>query len=392
MSTSPLRQQTIYDTLRRSAARYPDKLAIRERGRSWNYREFDALCRQVAGGLTARGIGPGDRVAILSRNSSTFAAARYAISAAGAVLVPVNFMLNAAEAAYIIGHSGARLLLAGDSELDKARAAAAHCPRLEQVIRLAIDGAAPAGFEDLENFAALAAGAALAEPPSIDSQGPAQIIYTSGTESAPKGAVLSHAAVLWQYGSILADAEVAGDDVLLHAMPLFHCAQLDCFLGPSLHIGGSNIITDDSSPQHLLQRLADDAISSFFAPPTVWISLLRHPDFDHSDLSALRKAYYGASIMPVAVLKEIQARLPQLRLWNLYGQTEIAPAATVLKPQDQLRKAGSAGRPVLHVETRVVDDSGRDVAVGEIGEVVHRSPQLLTEYFNNPEKTAEAFA
>ena len=124
----------------------------------------------------------------------------------------------------------------------------------------------------------------------------------------------------------------------------------------------------------------------------MWISLLRAPAFDTADLSALRKGYYGASIMPVEVLKEIQARLPQLRLWNLYGQTEIAPTATILKPEDQLRKAGSAGKPVLHVETRLVDDAGNDVEVGAIGEVVHRSPQLLTEYFKNPEKTAEAFA
>lgn len=106
----------------------------------------------------------------------------------------------------------------------------------------------------------------------------------------------------------------------------------------------------------------------------------------------LRKGYYGASIMPVEVLKELIDRFPALRLWNLYGQTEIAPVATVLQPEEQLSKAGSAGRPGLNVETRVVDDDGTDVGVGEIGEVVHRSPQLLDGYFNDPEKTAEAFA
>jgi fatty-acyl-CoA synthase len=95
--------------------------------------------------------------------------------------------------------------------------------------------------------------------------------------------------------------------------------------------------------------------------------------------------------MPVEVLKEMQRRLPQVRLWNFYGQTEIAPLATVLKPQDQIRKAGSAGKPVLNVETRVVDDEMRDVAPGEVGEIVHRSPQLLTGYFDDPEKTEAAF-
>jgi fatty-acyl-CoA synthase len=389
MSQDHLRQQTLYDALRRSAARHPDKLAIRQLDSSWTYREFHALCLRVAGGLQARGIAPGDRVAILSRNSSAFAAVRFAVAAIGAVLVPVNFMLNSEEVAYIVDHSGARLLLAGDSELETARAAAASCPAIEALIRLAM--AEDAG-EGPGSFAELAAAAPPAQLPHIDNRDPAQIIYTSGTESAPKGAVLSHAAVLWQYGSILADAEVAEADVLLHALPLFHCAQLDCFLGPSIQAGGSNVITAEPDPANLLRLLAAEGITSFFAPPTVWIALLRHPDFDRTDLSQLRKGYYGASIMPVEVLRELQARLPRLRLWNLYGQTEIAPVATILKPQDQMRKAGSAGRPVLNVETRVVDEAGRDVATGDIGEVVHRSPQLLTEYFRNPEKTAEAFA
>jgi len=119
--------------------------------------------------------------------------------------------------------------------------------------------------------------------------------------------------------------------------------------------------------------------------------LLRSPLFDRCDLGQLRKGYYGASIMPVAVMRELTERLPQMRLWNFYGQTEIAPLATVLKPEDQLRKPGSAGRPALNVETRVVDDAMRDVKVGEVGEIVHRSPQLLQGYFNDPERTAAAF-
>jgi fatty-acyl-CoA synthase len=123
----------------------------------------------------------------------------------------------------------------------------------------------------------------------------------------------------------------------------------------------------------------------------VWISLLRSPLFDSTDLSSLRKGYYGASIMPVEVLRELSRRLPQVRLWNLYGQTEIAPLATMLGPDDQLRKPGSAGRAVLNVETRVVDDRMNDVAVGEVGEVVHCSPHLMLGYFHDDERTKAAF-
>jgi fatty-acyl-CoA synthase len=118
----------------------------------------------------------------------------------------------------------------------------------------------------------------------------------------------------------------------------------------------------------------------------VWISLLRSPLLATTDLSALRKGYYGASIMPVEVLREL-APAAGRRLWNLYGQTEIAPLATMLGPEDQLRKPGSCGRAVLNVETRVVDDAMRDVAPGVVGEIVHRSPHLMLGYFHDDERT-----
>ena len=219
----------------------------------------------------------------------------------------------------------------------------------------------------------------------------AQIVYTSGTEALPKGAMLTHDSVIQQYVSCIVDGEMSCEDLVLHSLPLYHCAQLDCFLGPGIYLGASNVITGKPVPDNLLPLIQEHKISSFFAPPTVWISLLRSPLFEQCDLSSLRKGYYGASIMPVEVLRELSRRLPAVRLWNFYGQTEIAPLATVLKPEDQLRKPGSAGRPVLNVETRVVDDRMVDVKPGEIGEIVHRSPQLLQGYFNDAERTARAF-
>jgi fatty-acyl-CoA synthase len=204
--------------------------------------------------------------------------------------------------------------------------------------------------------------------------------------------MLSHAAILWQYQSCIIDCEWTADTVAVHAMPLFHCAQLDAMIGPALHVGATNIVTADTSPDNLVALLAGHRANSFFAPPTVWISLLRSPSLDTYDLSQLAKGYYGASIMPVEILAELRSRFPRLRLWNLYGQTEIAPVATILFPEEHAERSGSAGRPTLHVETRIVGEDMRDVAVGEIGEIVHRSPQLLDGYWCDPERTAEAFA
>jgi fatty-acyl-CoA synthase len=388
--TEALRRQTLADLLRRTAARLPDKPAILCGSTAWTWREFDALVSRLAAGLHAEGVAAGDRVAVLARNSHGFAALRFALARLGAVLVPVNFMLNADEAAYILRHAGARLLAVDSGLAALGRDAAARDTRVERLLWLPseqptepVDGAL--------NFDTLAACAAAAPEPDVDRDHLLQIVYTSGTESLPKGAMLTHGAVIDQYVSCIVDGEMAEGDSVLHALPLYHCAQLDVFLGPCVYLGATSLITAAPTPDNLLPLLARHHINSFFAPPTVWIGLLRSPLFDRTDLSALRKGYYGASIMPVAVMRELTERLPQMRLWNFYGQTEIAPLATVLKPEDQLRKPGSAGRPALNVETRVVDDAMRDVAPGEVGEIVHRSPQLLQGYFNDPERTAAAF-
>ncbi|MFN9774150.1 MAG: acyl-CoA synthetase [Burkholderiales bacterium] len=389
-----VRSHTLGDLLRRTAARLPGKPAIRCGATAWTFREFDAVVNRLANGLAAghagAPVGVGDRVAVLSRNSHAFAALRFALARLGAVLVPINFMLNADEVAYILKHSAARLLAVGPDMVKLGQDAAAKGTSVAHTVWLEGEDPAepPAG---MTTFAGLLADDASAPAIELDARMLAQIIYTSGTESLPKGAMLTHEAVCWEYVSCVVEGEIAESDSMLHALPLYHCAQLDVFLGPAVYVGASSVITGKPTPDNILALLASNRINSFFAPPSIWIALLRSPAFATTDLSALRKGYYGASIMPVAVLKEMAERLPQVRLWNFYGQTEIAPLATVLKPEDQLRKAGSAGRAVLNVETRVVDDAMRDVAVGEIGEIVHRSPQLLSGYFNDPERTAAAF-
>ena len=384
------RRQTLADLLRRSAARTPDKLAVVCGETSWSYAEFDRISQRVAAGLAERGVAKGTRVAVLARNSHAFVAMRFALARLGAVLVPINFMLKAEEVAYILRHAGATMLATDSGLASLARAAKALDTAVQDLIWLPAEGASEPQA-DMIGFDRLAACETPPPEPELTGADLAQIVYTSGTESSPKGAMLTHDAVIWQYVSCIVDAGIAADDLTLHALPLYHCAQLDAFFGPSIYIGATNVITAYPTPDNLLPLIERYRISSFFAPPTVWISLLRSPRFDSTDLSSLRKGYYGASIMPVEVLRELAQRLPKVRLWNLYGQTEIAPLATMLGPEDQLRKPGSCGRAVLNVETRVVDDALRDVAVGEVGEIVHRSPHLMVGYFHDDERTKAAF-
>jgi fatty-acyl-CoA synthase len=384
------RRQTLADLLRRSARRHPDKLAIACGETRWSYAEFDAICTRVAGALARYGVGKGERVAVLARNSHAFAALRFALARLGAVLVPINFMLKAEEVAYILRHAGASMLATDSGLATLAREAATLDTRVREFLWLpSEEPSTPApGMLSFDAFAQ-----SDAEPPETDLQSSdlAQIVYTSGTESTPKGAMQTHDGVIAEYVSCLVDAEITHDDLMLHALPLYHCAQLDVFLGPAIYVGATSVITAKPTPDNLLPLIEKFRIGSFFAPPTVWISLLRSPLFDTTDLGSLRKGYYGASIMPVEVMREMSRRLPQVRLWNLYGQTEVAPLATMLGPDDQLRKPGSAGRAVLNVETRVVDDAMRDVAVGEVGEVVHRTPHLMLGYFHDDERTRSAF-
>ena len=385
-----LRRQTLADTLRRSAARVPDRLGLACGATRWTYRELHAVCERLAAGLAARGIRRGDKVAVLARNSHGFVALRYALMRLGAVMAPINFMLQPDDIGFILNHSGARMLASDSGMAEVARKAASLAPHVTEFLWLPSEEES-APVEGMTNFYALLETGGEPSGAGPESFDVAQIVYTSGTESRPKGVQLTHDAILWQYVSCMVDASISGDDVALHALPLYHCAQLDVFLGPSIYAGGVNIVTAKPVPDNVFNLIERERATSFFAPPTVWISMLRSPSFDGADLTSLRKGYYGASIMPVEVMREMARRMPNVRLWNLYGQTEIAPLATMLGPEDQLRKPGSCGKPVLNVETRVVDDAMRDVAPGEVGEIVHRSPHLMTGYYKDEEKTAEAF-
>lgn len=387
VAVASARGQSLTALLRRSARRHGHRLAVVCGETSWTYAEFEAVVERLAAGLAQTGIGQGDRVALFARNSHAFVALRFAVARANAVLVPINFMLNAADVSYILDHSGAKLLFADASTIDVALAAERSA--VQAIFGIAGETTAPPA--QVPAWDALQA--ADAPPPSLSGGDDLlQLIYTSGTESKPKGAMLSHNAVLWEYQSCIIDCEWTTNTIAVHAMPLFHCAQLDCMLGPALQVGACNVITGNPAASNIIALLAQHRATSFFAPPTVWIAILRSPELESADLGALEKGYYGASIMPVEVLRELRERFSGLRLWNLYGQTEIAPVATVLRPEEHDGRLGSAGRPTQHVETRIVDDDMNDVATGEVGEIVHRSPQLLSGYWNDPERTAAAFA
>jgi fatty-acyl-CoA synthase len=382
------RQQSLGDLLHRSAARYPGKLAVVAGDLRVSYAEFDAAVNRTAHALAERGLAKGDRLALLSHNCWQYVVLVFATARLGAVLVPVNFMLGAEEIAFILRHSGACGLVT-EAALGGTAEQALAAAGTEGGLRGWIGAAPAAGWEDVDPW--WQSGDDTMPDVAIADDDPLRLMYTSGTESRPKGVMLSSRSLISQYVSCALDGGMSADDVEVHALPMYHCAQLDCFFCVDVYLGATSVILPGPDPAALLAAIARERVTKLFCPPTVWISLLRHPDFDTTDLSSLRKGYYGASPMPVEILREMQRRLPGVLLWNFYGQTEMAPLATILRPHEQLERAGSAGRAALNVETIVVDDDGHRLPPGEVGEIAHRSPHAALGYYNDEDKTADAF-
>src|SRR5699024_6024086 len=159
----------------------------------------------------------------------------------------------------------------------------------------------------------------------LDDDDLGHVLYTSGTESRPKGVMLSHKSILSEYVSCMIDGNMEAEDVAIHALPFYHSAQLTVFLGPAINVGASGIILRGAHPGSILQTIEQESAAHLVCPPTVWIALVRHPDVDRYDLSTVEKCYDGAAIMPREILKELSKRLPQAQFWNFDGQTEVAP-------------------------------------------------------------------
>ena len=383
---------TLGDALHRSVCRQPQASALYFQGRDWSYRALDAAANRVARGLLDAGLVKGDRVAAYGKNSDAYVLLWLGCLRAGLIHVPINYALVRDELAYICNQSGAAALFCDDDLLANVQALADSVDlRVLGSLRAAQAGAQARALDILT----LATSAGDDSPPLIEiaDDDPAQMLYTSGTTSAPKGAVHTHRSLLAEYVGCLLHLDTAEEDRSLAALPLYHSAQMHCFVMPGLLRGAFSYLIETPQPDEVLEIIERERITSFFAPPTVWIGLLRHDDFDTRDLASLQKLYYGASIMPEPIVAELAQRLPEGRLYNCYGQSEIAPLATVLAPHEHVAgRLSSCGRPLTTVQTRIVRPGTlEDCDVGEHGEILHRSPQLMIGYWDKPEQTAEAF-
>ncbi len=387
------RGMTMSDQLARHARKIPDDVALRFEDSERTHRELDERVSRLANALDQRGVQPGDRVAVLGLNGLEVVEAYLASVRLGAICVPINFRLVADEIAYMLSDSGAKAAVVDTAMAGVMAKAREQVPAVATC--LVIGGDARAGGPGAEGYEEALRSASAGFPErAVDERAPAFIMYTSGTTGRPKGAVLTHHNLLMHAFSSMAHLGAVGDDrVWLAAAPLFHIAGLAGML-PNLLLGGRTVIMPSGrfDPAETVDLLERERVSSCFFVPAQWQAICNVAGIAERDLSALRRISWGAAPAPTSLLRTMIDTFPQAEVVTSFGQTECSPITTTLRGEDSIRKIGSVGTPMLNVEVRVVDDDMNDVAQGEVGEIVYRSPMVMKEYWNKPQETAEVFA
>ena len=367
------------------AGRAPDDIAIRFEGAALSYAGLEERIGRLAGALTeAFGIAEGDRVAHLGANAPETVELLFACARIGAIFVPLNWRLTAEELQWQLQDCGAGLLFVEPERCGTAAALAAALPGLRTV---ACEGG-EAGRPGLE----AARAAAPWRPPALrtDLRCPAKIVYTSGTTGRPKGAVLSQEAL---YYTALNGQSVFGfarADRILTAIPMFHVGGMNIQTLPGLRAGATVTIHRRFEPAAVLHALVAERTTLFAIVPAMAQALFALPGFADADLSALRCVCMGSSAVPPAVIEPWHRR--GLPVNQIYGLTESGPTAIALPIADGFTHSDKAGRPVAHCAARIVaDESGREAAPGETGEIWLRGPNLMSGYWRNPAATEAAF-
>jgi fatty-acyl-CoA synthase len=358
------------------ARRTPARCALKYRGEEISYAAFDHRVRRVAGWLSSRGIGAGDVVAVLMKNSAAFLELVFAASHIGAVFLPINYRLSADEVGYILGNSGARLLIA-----DEEFAALAARDALIVLLNEAAQASATQ----------LAPDAAPAPMHPRQPQDLMRLMYTSGTTDRPKGVMLSYENMYWKSADQTLVLGLNADTKLLVAGPLYHVGALDLPGIAVLWHGGLLSIHRNFEPGQALAAIEDEKLNAAWFAPVMTTALLTYPDRHRYDVSSLKWAIGGGEKTPEARIRAFSDFFKGARYIDAYGLTETVGGDTFMETGREIEKIGSTGRAIAHVEVEIRDDRGNRVPPGEDGEICLRGPKVTRGYWKDPDKTAAAF-
>ena len=360
-----------------TAARHPQRTAIKLDDVELTYAQLDGASAHVAGLLHAHGFQPGDRVGVMLPNVPYFPVVYYGILRAGGVVVPMNVLLKEREVAYYLGDSGAKLLFAWHDFCAEAG------PGSEQA------GAELIAVEPGEFEAQVGAAEPRPQLTDVADEDTAVILYTSGTTGQPKGAELTHANL---YGNAKTKLEtliqLSEDDVILGALPLFHSFGQTAAMNAGMMAGACLTLLPRFDPAKALAIMERDRVSVFLGVPTMYSAMLAVPPDRRPDSGSLRVCISGGASLPVEVLRSYEEQFGTPILEG-YGLSETSPVASFNHPGRE-RKPGSIGTPIRDVQMAVVDEQGAELPAGEVGEIVIRGPNVMKGYWQRPDATAEA--
>jgi len=390
---------TIPAVVAATAQRVGDRTAIADGDQQLTYAELLEQSRVFAAALVASGVGPGDRVAIWAHNCIEWVVAVLGTFQAGAVLVPVNTRFKGVEAADILARSHARCLVTvtdflGTDYVAMLEGSGVALADLDSVV-IAHGPTAP-GSASWADFIGRATPEARAEAErrgaAVRPDDPSDILFTSGTTGVPKGVVQTHGRTLQVATDWVAMTGLSADDRYLMINPYFHMFGLKAGILASVVAGATMLPQSVFDVDRVLERISEEQVTVLPGPPTLYQSLLDHPDRAGHDLSSLRVAVTGAADIPVELIRRIDQELPFSVIVTGYGLTEGGTAAATSPGDDVEIIATTVGRPRPGFELRIVDDQHREVAAGEPGEILLRGGSIMSHYLDDPEATAAALS
>jgi len=373
------------DMLRRSAARFPEKTAIIWGEARLAYAGLDARANRLANALLGLGLKKGAKVGMLSRNRPEYGVAFFGVARSGLVLVNVSVLYAPEELAFVLDKADVEVLLFEDIFAGKVAAVRDAAPQIRKLIAV---GGEVEGAEPFEGFIA-GASAELPDAP-IDERDPFCMTYTGGTTGKPKGVLASHRARAATAHTVMVEEALDERDIVGIVTPMFHVAALNIMFQPAILAGATVTLLSQWSAEGFANMVRGTGMTANFMVPTQANMVIQDPAFDAANFATWRKMSFAGAPMPDWVQRAFMEKLPEVKMTQIYGQSEMGVIAA-LRHWYLPGKLGAVGRAPYNVDMGVVRPDGTPVAPGEIGEVVSRGDNLMTEYYDEPEQTAGFF-
>ena len=359
-------------------------LAVSSQG-TVTYGDMVAWSGRLAAGLADRGVARGDVVAVLSYNSTEFLATIFAANHLGAIAMPINWRLAAAELRYLLEHSDAKVLVCDGALVPLADDAIVGSAI--SIVKVVVDADAAGDWVDFVDLE----GSPAPRRVEMRADDVHRLMYTSGTTGRPKGVMLTHSNLAWKNFAHITEFGFTAADVGLACGPLYHVGALDLVTTTMIASGATTIIHRSFDAGDVVDEIERSRVTVVWMAPAMVKAVLDVPGVEDRDLSSVRVLIAGGEKLPIPFIERMQRTFPSAWLADAYGLTETVSGDTFLDRDSTTRKLGSAGRSCLYLDLEIWDEDGSPVADGERGEIVLRGPKVFSGYWRDPEATARTF-